>query len=375
MHDLVLDMKTIKSWGGNTVRIIVDPCDWRDRQAAVSGLLHDAIQEALREGLYPVIDWHEIGWPDGWSHDGGVRYDTSFTLTREFWSAMSSQYQDGRVLFELWNEPAFQSSDSGSMLESRWHDLKPYYENLVSLVRSNGSSAVCIVAGSHYASDLRGAATDLLDDPDVAYVIHLYPGSSMLENIQKLAGLERSVPVLVTEWGFDRMAEPYHFLGSPESYGNALRDYVLDGKGLSYFAWGYHEYEWMGIFQVGGGGVLTEWGRFVKSCLGRTSPPSYTPIAITNSLGRTAKSYLFQVYGDDPGAEHCHLVDGQTTGEFVGTDGLYLVNQLVGESNWANGGGYALYVNGIQVRKNVNNSHGHQMLAFRIDGGRILAEW
>lgn len=104
------DLDVLLNWGGNAVRVIIDPCDWRDRKDETSSLLKRTIKAALERGLYPIIDWHQIGWPDGWSADIG-RYDTNFNLTKEFWAYMASTYNDNRILFELWNEPAYSEND------------------------------------------------------------------------------------------------------------------------------------------------------------------------------------------------------------------------------------------------------------------------
>jgi hypothetical protein len=370
-HSIEGDLATIQAWGGNAVRIIVDPCDWKENRSRTERSIQSAVDAALQAEIFPIVDWHEIGWPDGWSQDP-LRYDTSFALAKDFWNSMADRFKDTRILFELWNEPAYALSDDPSTLAQRWKSLKPYFESLITLIRSKGNRNICIIAGSHYASDLRGAAESPLYASGVVYAVHLYPGGSVEDWKARVAGMEKSFPVLVTEWGFDRNATGYHYQGTPENYGIAIGDYVFDGLNLSAFAWGFHDYPRMGMFSDYAGQKMTEWGMFVKGRLGKISKAPLYPVEIRNSAERTGKLYLFQLYSTDAGSEHCHIIDGNEIRRTTLSDGLYLVNQFVDSLGWANAGAYSILVNGVAVHEKAINSHGHEMLLFRISSGHVI---
>src|SRR4051794_23012506 len=96
-----------RTWHCNLVRISVHPSTWRDRRAEAMAALKRDVTAALANRMWVIIDWHAIGWPDGYSP--GPLYDTDWSLARSFWQAVAARFgADGRIAFELWNEPKFQ---------------------------------------------------------------------------------------------------------------------------------------------------------------------------------------------------------------------------------------------------------------------------
>src|SRR3954465_8799217 len=72
-----------RTWHCNLVRISVHPSSWRDRRAEAMVALERDVTAALANRMWVIIDWHAIGWPDGYSP--GPLYDTDWGLARSFW--------------------------------------------------------------------------------------------------------------------------------------------------------------------------------------------------------------------------------------------------------------------------------------------------
>ena len=102
-------------WHANVVRISLHPAVWKhSSHAQILDTLDREINAALANGMYVILDWHTIGWPDGyyekitkeWDDDPPDLYDSNFALAKSFWDEVSARFgKDGRVVFELWNEP------------------------------------------------------------------------------------------------------------------------------------------------------------------------------------------------------------------------------------------------------------------------------
>jgi hypothetical protein len=176
--------------------------------------------------MFVIIDWHVIGWPDGYyqiPERGAVKddYDSNFTLAKDFWSRMARAYgKDGRVMFEFWNEPVFQKNEWSPEVGQKWPAFKPSMQELLEIVRHQGDNVV-IVTSNRWSYWLKGVRTDLFDGKNVAYAWHIYAGHSKNNPkawAEALDDLQTVAPVLVTEWGFQQGANA-HFRGGPEEFG------------------------------------------------------------------------------------------------------------------------------------------------------------
>jgi endoglucanase len=235
------------NWRANVVRISVHPSTWRYHETETLALLEEHVQAATSAGLFVIVDYHVIGFPDGYYQpvppewgDPPDLYDSDFALATDFWDTVSTEIQDGRVMFELWNEPVNEEelppSDPDS---SQWSQLKPYFEDLISTIRANGSESVILATGNHWAYNLKGIKDDPLDDPNTAYTWHVYAGHEGNDPSRwaaALDGLHTVKPVVVTEWGFQPRAHA-HYRGTAKTFGIKFRDRFLQGRGLHSTAW------------------------------------------------------------------------------------------------------------------------------------------
>lgn len=276
-RDVATDYARIaNNWKANVVRISVHPSTWRDHKDETLALLREHVDEATNAGLFVIVDYHVIGFPDGyyqsvppeWGAPPDL-YDSDFDLAKDFWTTVSGEINDGRVVFELWNEPVDEVELSPSDPNaSKWAELKPYFNQLIDIIRGNGNQSVILASGNHWAYNLKGIKDDLLEDSNTAYTWHVYAGHD--ENkparwAQALDGLEGVRPVLVTEWGFKPRTNE-HFQGTARTFGNKFRDQFLEGRGLHSTAWCWSPYYSPELLKRGWSGRTT-WGNFAYDYL------------------------------------------------------------------------------------------------------------
>jgi hypothetical protein len=265
------------AWRCNVVRISVLPSTWQNRQVETMALLERDVTAALANGLFVIIDWHAIGWPDGyferplpgWGMPEDA-YVSTWVLAASFWQAMAERWgADGRIAFELWNEPIHTAAEYGLPAGTRWRELKPAYQALLAIIRAKSRNVV-IAAGDRYAHDLRGIRQDPLAGENIAYSWHVYAGADGKEPMplaEKLDELDREHPVVVTEWGFAAGSKDRLRLGKTHDQfaREFMRDF-LNQRRLSWTAWCWHphaspmllEKDWR---------TPTAYGRFVQTHL------------------------------------------------------------------------------------------------------------
>lgn len=185
-------------WKANVVRMSIHPSVWKtESHAKVITRLRKNIEAASKFGMFSIIDWHVIGWPNSYfetrSDSRRDLYDSNFELAKDFWNEMSKAFsQDGRVIFELWNEPVGKIEATGhgdsSAAREDWRIFRPYLQKLTDLIRKNGSSNLVLAAGTAWAYNLRDIRQYPLADRNTAYVWHVY-GDTM--EIKESAGWKR----------------------------------------------------------------------------------------------------------------------------------------------------------------------------------------
>jgi hypothetical protein len=261
-------------WKANVIRIGIHPRVWkREPHTKVLDRLVEDVDAALKNKMFVIIDWHVIGWPDGYFQLpdwGGEKdtYDSSFKLAKDFWTAVAERYgKDGRVMFEFWNEPAFQKQDWDPKVGQKWSEFKPYMKELLDIVRQHGENVV-IVSSNRWSYWLKGVRNDLLEGKNVAYAWHIYAGHSKNNPkawAEALDDLQNVAPVLVTEWGFQPGANA-HYRGGPEDFGTPFVRDFLEGKGLHSTAWCWHA-TWGPPMLKQDWRTPNEFGSFVRSYL------------------------------------------------------------------------------------------------------------
>ena len=263
-------------WHANVVRISLHPSVWEHTpHDQVLATLDREIQAALGNGMYVILDWHTIGWPNAyyeaiekdWTDDPPDLYNSNFALAKDFWDAVSAKFgKDDRIIFELWNEPVY-AENEGDVEHQRWAELRPFFAQLLAVVRKHGDNVV-LAAGNEWSYDLRGVRQEPLEGKNVAYAWHIYAGTDEddenewakhLDEVQKVA------PVMVTEWGFQPNTTE-SFKGTAKTFGTKFVRDFLEGRHLHSTAWCWHP-DWTPVMLETDWKTPTPMGRFVMRYL------------------------------------------------------------------------------------------------------------
>lgn len=279
-----------QDWHANVVRISIFPTQWKNmnRTTLLEGL-DTEIQAALSNGMYVIISYHVIGWPDGWyqpAYPGNPAdtYDSSLSVATSFWTQMAQTYgSDTRIIFDLWNEPVHDSSDWSNV--TYWTSLKPSYESLIQTVRNNGAQNIVLATGSGWASWLAGIKDSPLADTKVMYAYHKYSvegnNTEAVWNTD-LGGLLGVKPVIVSEWGYeDSDVTNPTWPGTQTSYGDPFTQW-LDSNNLSNLTWMYH-HDWTPAL-IKSDSTPTLYGTFIKGYFTNLSIGTTKPDLIVTSV-------------------------------------------------------------------------------------------
>lgn len=274
-----------KEWGANCVRIGVAPTTWRNAdKAQTMKVLKAEVNAGLKAGMFVLIDWHTIGWPDGytqiptWEGTPKDLYDSDFELGLDFWKACAKAFgKDGRVGFHLWCEPVYQERDWEVPAGSTWPKLRPWFIKLTQAIRKEGAKNLLLTTGNRWAYDLVGIRANPLPDKNTAYMWHVYAGHDNNDPVKwerMLDNLHTKFPVVVSEWGFEK-GSTSHFKGGIEEFGNPFLKFMED-RGLHWTAWCWHNSWGPKMFETDWK-TTTEFGTFVKRALAKHAKSAVRP--------------------------------------------------------------------------------------------------
>lgn len=260
----------VKSWGANIIRFPVHPTAWRNRgKEEYVKLLDQGVQWAGELGLYVIIDWHSIGnlRSEMYQHP---MYETTKKETFEFWRTLSAHYKDNTTVacFELFNEPTVYGGQLGVCT---WQEWKAMNEEMITIIRANGSKAIPLVAGFNWAYDLTPVAKEPVNAEGIAYVSHPYPMKREKPWEPKWTAdwgfAAEKYPVILTEIGFCGADERGAHVPviSDESYGDAITKYCAE-RGISYTVWVYDP-QWAPMLISDWNFTPTRQGRYFKNAL------------------------------------------------------------------------------------------------------------
>ncbi|MDO8121279.1 cellulase family glycosylhydrolase [Isoptericola sp. b490] len=248
----------IAATGANVVRIPVHPQWWREDDEYLWRYLEPAVRWAGDAGLYAIVDWHSIGnVRTGTAPHDPELYSHTWDLTVDFWTTVARFFAPApHVLFEVFNEPQ-------GINAVDWHDAA---DELVATIRATGATQPVVIGGVDDARDLSWVTDTPVDDGDVVYATHIYPGHARSGWDRWFGDVSADHPVLVTEWGFtdlDSAQGDSYLVGSPQGYGTELADYT-SARGIGWVACWWDD-DWRPAM-LGPDGP-TQWGRFALGLL------------------------------------------------------------------------------------------------------------
>lgn len=310
------DFKLMASWNANVVRVALNQDFWIAASPQFdpnyAGMVDSVVAWAETEGLDVILDLH-------WSDAGvlGSCVSTPTTVCQQlmpdansvtFWSQVAARYQnDGRVIFELFNEPHDVPwsvwKSGGSTGDATAGGFKAVgMQQLYDVVRATGAQNLVIIGGLDWAYDLSGVPANRIDGHNILYATHPYDsGDRPRSDWDRAWGfLTETDPVIVTEFG--------DLSGScATDYSAALIAYA-DAHVAGWTAWAWYP----------GGcdfpAIIDDWsatpsatGAVVKAALlGYGDPPASPPGGPADGPNRSytfdhgAEGWVVDMYDPDP---------------------------------------------------------------------------
>lgn len=173
------------NWGVQVIRAAMGveaSGGYATRAASNARELRAVVENAIRLGLYVIIDWH--------AHEA---FETR-ELAESFFQTMAQDYgQYPNVIYEVFNEP----------LKVDWAtELKPYHEALVAKIRETDPDNVIVLGTPQWSQRVGDAAADPVAGTNLMYTLHFYACTHDAWLREDAAdALANGLPLFVTEWG------------------------------------------------------------------------------------------------------------------------------------------------------------------------------
>jgi endoglucanase len=226
------DVKRMHATGANVIRYAVSEGFWLSTHPAFNpnyqAYIDRAVQWTLEAGMDVIIDLH-------WSGNPPNQQATPDRDSITFWQQVAQKYKnDGRVIFELYNEPhptsttIWRNGDGGDATGM---------QQLYDAVRGTGANNLVLVGGMDFAYNLTDVLPAMqLTGTNIAYVTHPYKFKSP----PPPAGYEpvtATFPVVATEFGDADISGIGPNDCGTAPYTSALSDF--NRLGVSYTAWAW----------------------------------------------------------------------------------------------------------------------------------------
>jgi len=206
------DFSLMATWNANVVRIALNQDFWLAASPkfdpGYAAVVDNAVTWAETAGLDVILDLH-------WSDAGVLGSCTSTSTTNcqqkmadqnslAFWIEVATRYQtDGRVMFELYNEPhdiSWTTWRDGGMVDGF---QAVGMQQLYDAIRATGAQNLVLIGGVGWAYDLSGVATYRVTGYNIAYATHPYDTSGRSPSTwdHNWGYLTKTDPVVATEFG------------------------------------------------------------------------------------------------------------------------------------------------------------------------------
>jgi len=266
-HDFLEDIKQIKAFGFNTVRVPISPAYWQSRDNYTEKILDPVIFLCREIGLYCVLDWHAQGNPlTGQTRrpdlliEGFMKYDSKIELAENVLVKLTKRYsKENHVLFEVFAMPnEITGEDWGGVILP-----------IVKKIRET-SDSLLIINAVEWSSDLYWVLKKPVEEKNIAYGIMIYQNSSKngINNVFEMCRkIKNKYPVIITECGFIEESDSKEFIGTKDSYAVPLKNFIMSNN-LSWIAWIWHPFGYTSkastLIKSWNSTDLTNWGEFVK---------------------------------------------------------------------------------------------------------------
>ncbi len=231
------DYQNMAGWKANVVRIALNQDFWLSDSPAYAAdyaaLVDTQISWAEAAGLDVILDLH---WSDkGDYSQKPAQQRMADAHSKTFWQEVAGRYKsDGRVLFELYNEP----HDVGWNV---WLSGGPSGDGftvtgmqaLYDTVRSTGAENLVIIGGLEFAFDLSGVNANRVKGHNIVWATHPYnqQGKQPSNWDGAFGALAATDPVMATEFGDTTPSCGTTYYASLLSY--------LDAHHISWSGWAW----------------------------------------------------------------------------------------------------------------------------------------
>lgn len=149
----------------------------------------NAVDAAIANDLYVIIDWHILSDGSPMSH---------VEEAKTFFGEMAARYGSSpAVLYEICNEP------NGNVTWER--DVKPYAQAVIPVIRERAPKSVILVGSPTWSQDIHLVARSPLEGENLMYTLHFYAGTHGADLRRRIDDvLAAGLPVFVSEWGTSR---------------------------------------------------------------------------------------------------------------------------------------------------------------------------
>jgi len=235
------DFQLMASWGANVVRVGLNQDFWLEGSpqfdAGYAQLVDTVVGWAESAGLDVILDLH---WSDA-GKLGGCQSPSCQQLMADdnsitFWSQVAARYRhDGRVQFELYNEPhdiSWEVWKSGGMAGG-FHAAG--MQQLYDAVRGAGADNLVLIGGLDWAYELSGVPANRISGYNIAYATHPYNTAERQPAAwdRSWGFLTATDPVVMTEFG------NFNDSSCSTDYSAALIRYA-DAHGAGWTAWAWY---------------------------------------------------------------------------------------------------------------------------------------
>jgi hypothetical protein len=208
------DFQLMASWNANVVRVALNQDFWLADSTLYAPNYAETVDQVVAwaeaAGLDVILELH---WSDRGtlgscvaSAGKGCQQLMADSNSVRFWSELATRYgQDGRVAFELYNEPHDISWEvwlHGGTTGQGWQAVG--MQDLYDAVRATGANNLVIAGGLNWAYDLSGVPSNLIDGYNVLYATHPYNNAPerLPANWERYWGfLAETQAVIATEFG------------------------------------------------------------------------------------------------------------------------------------------------------------------------------
>jgi hypothetical protein len=206
------DFRLMASWKANVVRVALNQDFWLSgskyydpnyatRVDSVVGFAEDAGMDVILD-----LHWSDRGTLGSCKPADGCQQLMADANSVTFWSDVAGRYKnDGRVMFELYNEPhdvSWPFWKSGGPASGGWQTVG--MQQLYDAVRAAGADNLVVIGGLDWAFDLSGVPSSRIQGYNILYATHPYGGSPEKGPSHWTSAwgfLTSTDPVIVTEFG------------------------------------------------------------------------------------------------------------------------------------------------------------------------------